>query len=69
MSAILRVQLRTSLLPLGEDEDRIIEHLRIGERLAAELGDGRRRSRMIARPRERSKEAGNGCPATRMPAT
>ena len=44
----LRVQLRTSLLPLGLDEDRIIEHLRIGERLAAELGDGRRRSRMIA---------------------
>ena len=44
----LRVQLRTALYPLGEDEDRIIEHLRAGERLAAELGDSRVRSRMIA---------------------
>jgi tetratricopeptide (TPR) repeat protein len=44
----LRVHLRTSLMPLGENEDRIIEHLRVGERLAAELGDSRRQSRMIA---------------------
>jgi tetratricopeptide (TPR) repeat protein len=44
----LRVHLRTSLMPLGEEHDRIIEHLRVGERLAAQLGDSRRQSRMIA---------------------
>jgi tetratricopeptide (TPR) repeat protein len=44
----LRVQLRTSLYPLGDDDDRIVEHLRIGERLAVEIGDSRLRSRMIA---------------------
>ena len=44
----LRVDLRTSLYPLGEEEDRISEHLRLGERLAAELGDRRLLSRMVA---------------------
>ena len=44
----LRVDLRTALYPLGEEEDRISEHLRVGERLASELGDDLLRSRIVA---------------------